>query len=445
LPVIGNFHQLDRPRIHELLARWSDEFGPIYKFSLMSRKFVAFTGLEHILSALRDRPVTYRRIGTVETVFAELGAHGLFSAEGEEWRRQRALTQSAFNSHHLHGFYPTLLKVTERLAHRWQQAADESRDVEVQKDLMRFTVDVTTNLAFGYDMNTLEQGENAIQKHLERIFPTLARRITAPFPYWRYVKLPSDCAVDESLHEIKKSLLGFIEGARQRLKENPALREKPTNFLEGLLVGSANISDEDLIGNLLTILLAGEDTTANAAAWMMYLIAEHPEVQEKLREEADRVLGSALLPTDYAQTGTLPYAEAVAMEALRFRPVAAFLFLQANKDTELGGVAIPKDMLVALLLGHCGMQEENFTDAKKFSPERWIHPPKNHNPKAMLVFGEGPRFCPGRTLAIVEMKTIAAMVARRFKLSKPRNGIEPRGIYEFVIAAHDLWVRLDPR
>jgi len=449
IPLLGNLHQFDRAHPNDCLAAWADEFGPVFTFRLMKRKFVAFLKRETILAALKERPVKFRRIGSVETVFREMGTHGLFSAEGEEWRRQRTLTMPTFNSQHLLGFFDTLSTVVDRLARRWDRSASRGLDIEVQKDLMRFTVDVTTNLAFGYDMNTLEQGEDVIQQHLEKIFPAIAKRITAPFPYWHYFKLPKDREVERSMAVIRKTIEQFIAKSRARLEANPELRTKPSNFLEGLLVGADNapsgISDDDLIGNVLTILLAGEDTTANSISWMLHLMATYPEVQAKMREEVDRVLGDSDLPQNFQQMGQLPYTEAVVMESLRFRPVATFLFLQANQDTELEGIDLPKDTIVALLTGHAGIQEENFTDAKAFRPERWLTPPPVHHPRAMLVFGEGPRFCPGRNLALLEMKTVAAMVTRHFQLSPPRNGTEPKAIYQFVVVPQDLWVRFDRR
>lgn len=449
LPLLGNFHQLDKLHLDQGLNAWADEFGPVFTFKLFQRRFVAFLKLESILAALRDRPTTFRRVGSVEAVFNEMGANGLFAAEGEEWRRQRALTMPAFASQHLIHFFGTLSTVTERLARRWEKPATEGTDVEAQKDLLRFTVDITTNLAFGYDMNTLEQGEDVIQHHLEKIFPVISRRVIAPFPYWRYFKLPLDRDMDKSMAIIVRTIEEFISSARARLRAQPERMAKPSNFLEGLLVGPDNqlvdISNSDLIGNLLTILLAGEDTTANAMAWMLYLISKHPDVQKKMQAEADEVLGEATQPTSYQQVGKLPYIEAVVMESLRVRPVASFLFLQSNVDTELEGVALPKGSIIALLTGHAGMQDENFSDARQFRPERWLAPPANHNPRALLVFGEGPRFCPGRNLALLEMKTVGAMVARRFNVSAPRNGTEPVSVHQFVTVARNLWLRFDKR
>jgi cytochrome P450 len=197
-----------------------------------------------------------------------MGITGVFSAEGDDWKRQRRLTAHALDASHLRQFFPTLIKVTERLKNRWNIAADKHAAVDVQQDLMRYTVDVTTNLAFGYDMNTLENEGDVIQGHLEKIFPMINRRINAPFPYWRYFRLHADRSLDKALAAIRETITGFVTRGRARLAQNPELAERPTNLLEAMLgardEGNAAFTDEEIYGNVLTMLLGGEDTTATA-------------------------------------------------------------------------------------------------------------------------------------------------------------------------------------
>jgi cytochrome P450 len=168
-----------------------------------------------------------------------MGINGVFSAEGDQWRRQRRLAMQALDTRHLRQFFPTLINVTRRLKQRWVTAAEAQRAVDVQKDLMRYTVDVTTNLAFGYDMNTLEQGENVIQRHLERIFPMINRRINAPFPYWRYYKRRADRDLDQALAAIRQTIGEIIAHSRKRLAQASDRAEHPANFLEAMLIAQA--------------------------------------------------------------------------------------------------------------------------------------------------------------------------------------------------------------
>ncbi len=298
--MLGNALQLDIPRLHLILEEWVRAYGPLYKIGLGSRPVVVCADPALNNQILRARPDTFRRIGTVAPVFRELGAHGVFSAEGEEWQVQRRLAMAALSTKYLRNFYPTMTRVIARLQRRWQQAAIAGTTVDIQKDLMCLTVDVTTNLAFGYDMNTLEQGADQIQHHLEQILPAVGRRVTAAFPYWRYLKLPVDRALDRSLTVLHATIQHFIDEARQRMAADPQLKAQPTNFLEAMLAyedegedGTAPVgfSDEEIAGNVFTMLVAGEDTTANSLSWILYQLACHPAVQHKVQAEVDAHMG----------------------------------------------------------------------------------------------------------------------------------------------------------
>jgi cytochrome P450 len=453
LPLLGNLLQLDLKQLHRVLERWGDEFGALYKFDLGRRPVVVVTDPDLNQLILRNRPKLYRRLGTIESVFQEMGITGVFSAEGEDWKRQRRMTAHALDAQHLRQFFPTLIKVTERLRNRWNIAADRQSAVDVQQDLMRYTVDVTTNLAFGYDMNTLEKEGDVIQEHLEKIFPAINRRINAPIPYWRYFKLPADHALDKSLAAIRETITGFVTRGRERLAQNPELAAHPTNLLEAMLAappeGDAAFTDDEIYGNVLTMLLAGEDTTANTMAWMTHFMVEHPEIQARMQTEAALVVGNAGMLSQLADAERLNYIEAVTHETMRLKPVAPVLFLEPNEDVEIGGVAVPKGTAVFLVTLSGGLQDAHFGAAAQFRPERWIEaaPPSGcpHNAKAFIPFGAGPRFCPGRQLAMVEIKTVMAMLCAGFEVSKTESPQSVGELFSFTMMPENLFVRFKRR
>ncbi len=376
LPLVGNLLQLDLDQLHRVLGRWCDEFGTMFTFRLGTRPVVAIAEPELIQEILRQRPQRYRRIDTIESVFREMGLHGVFSSEGEDWQRQRKLTARALDTAHLRAFFPVLRTVTERLRRRWERAADSGADIEVQDDLMRYTVDVTTNLAFGYDMNTLEREGEVIQQHLERIFPMLHRRINAPVPYWHFLRLPADRALESSLRAIHEIIARFVIDTRAKLARQPELVEHPTNFLEAMLaarddVGAA-FTDTEIFGNIITMLLAGEDTTANSLAWMIDFLTDLPEVQTRLQAEADTHIDASGLTETAQSLDALEYGEAVAHEAIRLNPVAPLFSLEPNEDVELKGVSVPRGTAIMLVTMHPAVQDAHFGNAAQFCPERWL-------------------------------------------------------------------------
>jgi cytochrome P450 len=426
LPLLGNILQLDLKKLHTILEGWETVYGPMYKFRIAGKTVVAISDPDLIHEVSRKRPASYRRLESIELVLKELGINGVFSSEGDQWYRQRRIAMQALNTSHLQSFFPTLVKVTERLKTRWEKAAKEGHAVEVRNDLMRYSIDVTSNLAFGYDVNTLEGNGDDIQRHVENILPMMNRRINAPFPYWHFFKLPADRILDESLLALRKAIGEFIAHSRERLDRNPDLATHPTNFLEAMLaaqdMGDIQFTDDEIFGNVLTMLVAGEDTTAYTLAWMIHFLTEHPDIQMHMQQETDTVLSHATMLCDFQDHERLRYIEAATYETLRLKAVVPVLLLEANHAVELGGVRIPAGTAIFLLTRQSGLGELAFESASQFQPERWLASHEGakvgHNSRAFVPFGVGPRSCPGRNLALLEVKSVMAMLCRNFSISR---------------------------
>ncbi|MGB1879927.1 MAG: cytochrome P450 [Gammaproteobacteria bacterium] len=425
LPLLGNLHQLDLPQLHQQLERWAHEFGPVYRFRIGPRERVCISDNDLINTMLRERPERYRRPRTNEAIVAEMGINGVFSQDGDAWRRQRGIIAQALNPAHLAQFYPTLRLTTERLLGRWIRAAESGETVDLCRDLMRYTVDVTAHLAFGEDVNTLETDGPVVQQHLDKVFPTLFKRILAPFPLWRYWRTQADRELETALQEIRQTVLGLIEKCRERMQADPERYAQPANFLEAIIAAQAaegtEFTDDEIYANVVTLLLAGEDTTANTTAWAVKFLIDHPALAAELRAEADATLGEERVPTQLAQVRTLDRTEAFAMETMRFKPVAPLLALEPKEDVDLLGYRIPAGTTVLTLFRVNALNERYFGDAARFDPSRWLAAEtaanRAHEPRAFLPFGSGPRFCPGRGLALLEIKAVLAMICRNFDVA----------------------------
>lgn len=284
LPLIGNAHQMRPARRHSIVERWCERYGPVFRFDLGPRRFVAVGAAEEINAILRDRPEGFRRWREVKEGAQETGLAGVFVAEGDEWRRQRRLAVTALNSNHLSRYFHIVQTSAERLRRRLTEAARVGEAFDITRELTSYTVDITSALAFGHDLNTLQRGEHELQRHIQSVLVVSGRRLATPVRYWRWVRPPSDRAFDRSLVEIRRAVHGFIEKARERIAERPELRERPENFLEGMLAAQETdgaFTDDEIIGNTFTLLLAGEDTTAHTIAWTIWLMASRPEVQAR--------------------------------------------------------------------------------------------------------------------------------------------------------------------
>jgi cytochrome P450 len=426
-PVVGNAFQIDRDHMHRRLEDWAAQYGTPFTFRIAKGRFLVVSDPDAIAKVLRDRPEGFRRPGLLEKISREFGFLGLFSANGETWKRQRPMVLGGFDPAHIKDFFPTLASVTERLARRWQGAAARGEIIDLQADLMRYTVDVTCALAFGEDINTLDAraDESVIQKHLNHVLPTLVRRALAPFQYWKYFPRKADRELKGHLDAIQVAVQSFIAKTRSKLAEQPELRDKPANLIQALVAGrdrGQGLTDEDVSGNVLTMLLAGEETTANTLAWMVWLLHGNPRARQRAADEARAVLQGAVCPGRFEQLSQLDWIEACANEAMRLKPVAPLIFNQALRSTVVNGVQVERDDIVVCLMRVPGMHEANFPDPRAFRPERWLsgegaaaHSMASAKRVAM-PFGAGPRMCPGRYLALAEIKMAAAMLLANFDI-----------------------------
>jgi cytochrome P450 len=455
-PIVGSLFQIERARLHQNIEAWSREFGPAFRLNLGKRVLLVVSDHEAVSAVLRDRPDGFRRTTRLEEIGVEMGlTPGLFGSNGDAWKAQRRMVMAGLDPSHVREYFPSLLKTTHRLLRRWQAAARTNTAIELQPDLMRFTVDAIAGLAFGADVNTLESNEEVIQQHLDKIFPALFKRMFSFFPTWRLIRLPSDRRLDRSVAAVNVAIAGFIAQARARLAADPARRERPPNLLESMIVtadeaGSA-LTDLQVAGNVLTMLLAGEDTTANSLAWMIHLLKRNPEALRRAQEEV-RSLASDSVNFTPEQMASLDYLEACAHETMRLKPVAPFQVLEALRDTVVAGVRVPKRTGVWCVMRVDSVSERHFPNPLAFDPQRWLaegHASQTATSakRVSMPFGAGPRVCPGRYLALLEIKMAMAMLLAHFDIAdvSTPSGDEPAELMSFTMAPVGLRMTLRER
>ena len=452
LPLVGNVFQIDSMQFHVTLENWARSLGPMYRFKGGPRKLMVVSDPAIIATLLRDRPDAMRRTFRSARAFQELGTTGVFNAEGDDWRRQRKLVMKALTPEVIRNFFPTLVALTERLLRRWEQAVAADQPVNVLRDLKAWTLDVTIWLAMGQDINTLEHDTNSLQRDIETIFNRVARRLTSPISYWNYFKLPVDRAADAASARIQAAVTEFVAQTRAKIESNQALRAKPTNLLEAFVVArdetDSGFTDENVIGNAVTMVFAGEDTTSNTIAWLLNFIARDPRVAGLVAAEADSVLGEGDVLRDFGAVDRFPYLDASVDEAMRIKPVAPFLGLETNREVVIGDVLVPPRTPVIILTRLAGLDPADFPEPEVFRPERWLgekRPASDDPARKLFPFGGGPRFCPGRYLALAEIKMAMSMVTRNFRVELDTVAPEVRELFTFTMTPSSLPVRLSRR
>ncbi len=450
LPLVGNIHQLNPTKVHLILQAWAEQYGPIYKLSMGPRRSVAISDSNLINELLRARPETFRRSANMDRIISEIGIKGVFNAEGESWRPQRKLSVAALAQRNLRQLYPFIRTVAGRLKKRLEQSASAGEPFDVLDDLKRFTVDVTMLIAFGYDVNTVEQADDVIQRELEIILPVVNRRLFALFPIWRIIRSPSDRRLERALTNVRTWLSGLMDEARARLQADPDRAQRPSNFLEAMLAAVDEkgnpFADDVIMSNLMTMLLAGEDTTANTLAWAVHHLCDSPEWVAEVRREADEAFGRVDVAEDVDVANGLARASAVANETMRLRPVAPVGLFDTNVDTVLGEYHVPAGTTVIILPRLSALDQTNFAEPLAFRPQRWMEAQSGaHEVSATAPFGSGPRMCPGRSLALLEMKAFLSMLYKNFDVERAGRAEDVTELFGFTMSPVGLRVRLRPR
>lgn len=450
IPFFGSAFDMELSNMHNQFQEMADEYGDVFKIKLGPVKMAIVSNPKIIQHILRERPDGFIRMKKLDTVLRAEGVHGVFNAEGDEWKMHRRMVAKGLDVKHQKAFFDKMLVSVDRLYMKWKKAADSGEAIDISQDFLRFTVDITTTLAFGFEMNTIEEKGGVVQDHMEKIFPMIFKRINEPIQWHKLIRKKSDREFDKALEIINKYIDQWIIDGRKRLEEFPELKENPSNFLEAILVEAENepdFNDEQVKGNLMTVLMAGEDTTAHTLSWTIFLLTKFTDYQTKLQTEIDESLGDAKTITQFDLTHGFKFLEGIAYETMRLKPVAPILLFEPLFDVEIEGYFFKKGTRILMPTRRAAVLDENFTDGGSFYPERWIKESKCpvHNMDAYVPFGGGPRFCPGKNLALLEMKLVLSMLFKNFDVEMVTPHEEITEIMAFTMMASDFKVRLKNR
>jgi cytochrome P450 len=400
------------------LTSWAREYGDVIHYYFFGNPMYILVHPEDIERVLLGNPAEFTK-GLTSRTNPELLGNGLLASDGELWRRQRRLANPAFHRESVLRYADITLQEAARLMETWRPG--EIRDIH--REMMKVTLSVVLRSLFRVELGnrsqTMEHALDAIMRSsagLQAVMfylglPTRARR--------RYF-----AAVDE-LNEVVYELIAL---GKERLKRTSG-EEGETDLLTMLLRarddGNA-MSDQQVRDEVITLLLAGHETTALNLSWTLYLLAKNPEVERRLHEELDQVLGKRA--PEAGDLSRLPYTDRVLRESLRLYPPAWRVFRTAKKPFEARGFVLPAGVNLVLCQWITHRDARWFPEPERFLPERWAEGGSAASlPRfAYFPFGGGPRVCIGAGFATMEATLLLAAIAQRFRLRLvPNQRIEP--------------------
>jgi cytochrome P450 len=348
--------------------------------------------------------------------------NGLLTSEGAFWLRQRRIAQPAFSRERIAKFAPTMLQATDQLLDGWL-AGRALGAVDVGRGMNVLTLRIAGLTLLSKDFT----GEaRAVGDALALLLPQIQRTLLNPI--WgltRHLPTPNNLRVTKATEE----LFGLV---RRTIEERRRHATAPDDLLTMLLQArdeetGESMSDQQLQDEVLTIFLAGHETTANALTWALLLAAQHPRETAAVTDELRRELGCGANapPPDAESITRLTKTRAFVLETMRLFPPAWNLARRAKDDDELGGFFVPKDTLVFTSPYVTHRHPEFFPRPERFDPERFADVRAENVRAAYFPFGMGPRLCIGQPFAMLELVLLFARILQRVRLG-PLDGRAPR-------------------
>lgn len=446
-PIVGNFLQYPKINKHQVLEQWAAELGSIYRIKLVGKDYLVSTDADFNRQVLKLRPKSIYRLEKVRNAFHDLGFFNVFSSEEKTWETHRKL-YATMGPKKMKNDYSFFLDQTKNILSHFKEYANKDTEIDVFNEAKLFTTRLIGDLLLGYDFDKKGLRADQIIADQSKIPPMLNEKIRRPLPKSFYRKTDRDVDLEKSLKSLKENIKKIIANMQADFNSSNNDENADFNFLQKLLNDRDNklLSDEEVLGNVFMILAGGEGTIAGTMAWVLYLLAMHPEITSKVRQEANEVYGAQEIPATSDQFRQLKYAEAVVSEVLRLKPPVPLILLESREEVLINNIVIPPKMgLVVLLRGH-QILEDNFSKADEFIPERWLQGGcpmhNNHVRKAYIPFGHGGRICPGMHLSIYELVTVVSVLSKHFDFQLSVKPEEVKENHQYTMHPDNVFIKL---
>ncbi len=434
LPLIGDILAMRRAPL-EFLAR-AARAGDIVRLRF-GRDVFLLNHPDHVQRVLHDNHANYRKSFFYARMKPLVG-EGLLTSEGGDWKRKRRLAQPAFHKDRLAGFVGIMAVHTRALLDRWMESATRREPIDVAADTMRLTLTIVGHALFGVDL--LGEADDAGRALTTALRITNARFFALLYlPPW--LPTPRNVRFSRAMH-VLDAVVSELVAARRK--------GAPREDLLGMLMEARDaesgdgLSDQELRDEVMTMVLAGHETTANALTWALCLLSGAPAVDRRLHEESAGVLaGRDAILDDLPH---LDYAARVSQESMRLYPPAWIFGREAIAADTFGTFPIPAGAPVSISPWLLHRDPRFWRDPERFDPDRFLPSAAASRPRyAYVPFAAGPRMCIGHAFATMEMQIALAMISSRYRLElvpgravqmEPSVTLRPQG---------GVWMIVTPR
>jgi cytochrome P450 len=395
------------------LSGCAQEYGNVVELRFMGQTLYLLSDPDLIEYVLVENNRNFGKTRILKRNRRLLG-DGLLTSEGEFWRRQRRLAQPAFHRKRVDAYGDVMVAFAERSLEAWR----DGQTLDVHEEMMHLTLEIVAKCLFDADVGARATDVGKAMKVALENFSSQRRLIRIP----RRVPTPQNIRFEMATRKLDEIVGTIIENRRKS-------GEDRGDLLSILMLAEDDsrerMTDKQLRDEVMTLFLAGHETTANALCWTFWLLSLAPDAEAKLAEELERVLDGRS-PT-MSDLSNLPYVERVAKESMRLYPPAWVVGREAIGECEVGGYRMPAGTTALMSQWVMHRDPRYHENPERFEPDRWTAEYEKALPRfAYFPFGGGPRQCIGAGFAMAEACLILATVAQRFRMDlAPGQRVEP--------------------
>ncbi|HEX5708983.1 MAG TPA: cytochrome P450 [Pyrinomonadaceae bacterium] len=390
------------------LARLARDYGDVAHFKMGPQRVFLLNHPDLVRDVLVTHHERFHKGRALQRSKRLLG-EGLLTSEGEHHRRQKRLALPAFHKQRISAYGAVMAECAERASARWRDG--EERDAS--EEMMRLTLAIVGKTLFDADV---ESDADEVGEALGEVMALFNYLLLPYTELLEKLPLPQTRRFLRARERLDRVVYRIIEERRRGVAEDRG------DLLSTLMLAvdeegdRQGMTNEQLRDEMMTLFLAGHETTANLLAWTWYLLSKHPDVEARLHAELDEVLAGGRLP-EAEDAARLRYTEMVLAEVMRLYPPAWAVGRLAVEEHEACGYLIPRGSLVLLSQYAMHRDARYFPDPERFDPERWTPEAKQARPQfSYFPFGGGPRRCIGEGFAWMEATLVLAALARRWRM-----------------------------
>jgi cytochrome P450 len=409
LPLLGCLPELRRDRLG-LLLRAYREGGELARLEMPAgRQVYVVTSPELAGAVLRTKNASFKKFIALDRYSRPILGNGLITSNGAVHLRQRKLIAPGLTRREVGTYAETMARLTDEMLAGWR----DGRPIDAGSEMTRLTLNIATATMFTSRLTT---DTDAIGSAVHQAADYIAHQLGSllPLPYsW---PVPRHVRLRRAIAALDRIVFGIIAERRRK----PSTRQ---DILDMLLAArdegdGQGMTDAQVRDEVMTLFVAGHETTAHALTWSLDLLARHPQVADRLAEESRAVLGGRA-PT-FADLASLPYALAVFKEVMRLYPPAYMFGREATEAVDLEGHHLPRGATVLVSVYGLHRRPDLFPDPERFDPDRFSPAREQGLPRgAFLPFADGARVCIGNHFALMEGQLVLAHVGQQVGFVKP--------------------------